>query len=193
MMNDHHTCYGNFIELKGKLMVLLFIIAGYIFVSVVLYGLMKAKCKKDPVFIMPTEKRIFYLLSVTWGFFTVISGAVPAIILRILGIKPAKYGWLWRFEIPGIEWGTSFGLFFIAPKGNDQISMHEHGHAIQNIYLGPFYPAVVWLPSVIRFWYRKLLKKRNGPLRKKYSDIWFEKSSDESGKTFIEKFKKEQS
>ena len=163
----------------------------YCSVSILLYGLMRAKCNKDPVFLMPKEKWLFYLISFTWGLPAVFSGALAALIIRVLGHKSSRYGWLWRFEIPDIDWGASFGLFFIAPKGNEVISMHEHGHAIQNIYLGPFYPAVVWLPSVIRFWYRKIREKSAKPLKKKYSDIWFEKSSDESGKAFIEKTKKQ--
>ena len=189
-MVKHHTCCCNYDLSKGNLMELLYIFALYFIVSALLYILMNVKCKKNPVFLMPKDKQLFYVLSFTWGFPAVFSGAIAALFIRVFGYKSTRYGWIWRFEIPNIDWGTSFGLFFVAPKGNEQISMHEHGHAIQNIYLGPFYPAVVWLPSVVRFWFRKIRLKNGKKPKKNYADIWFENSSDESGTFFMKRLNK---
>ena len=83
--------------------------------------------------------------------------------------------------------GLELGLFFISPVGDfDSTRMHEHGHGIQNIYLGIFYPAVVLIPSAVRFWFRFIRKKIGRPCKAAYSDIWFENSADKSGKTFID-------
>ena len=107
----------------------------------------------------------------------------------MIGYRPIKYGWGWCFEIPGINWGLNLGLFFIAPQDNERIRMHEHGHSIQNMYLGPFFPFAVSFPSVIRFWYRKILAKRKKQIRE-YDSAWFEKSATASGYALISRLEK---
>lgn len=65
--------------------------------------------------------------------------------------------------------------------------MHEWGHGIQNIILGPLMPFLVAIPSCIRYWYRELLV-RSG--EKKYADlpdydsIWFEGWATKLGKKY---------
>ena len=64
--------------------------------------------------------------------------------------------------------------------------MHEHGHGIQNIYLGFFMPLVVSLPSAVRFWFREIREKKfRKKLKKEYDSIWFERSASISGKKFM--------
>ena len=166
-------------------MVLLGSLTGYVIVSVILFLAMRAKCKKSAVLRAPKRKWVFYLLSFTWGLPMVTVGAAAALVLRLKGYKPKKYGWAWCFELPDIRWGISLGLFIITPPGHENVHMHEHGHCIQNIYFGFFMPLVVSLPSVMRFWYRKAKEKRGQKCRVDYDGVWFERSASESGKTFF--------
>jgi len=173
-------------------MKLLWFVTGYFVISLMLYIVCRAKCKKNAVFRMPKNKWVFYILSFTWGLPTVVIGAIIALFVRLAGHKPKRYGWEWCFEIPNLGWGLELGLFFIAPTGHESVHMHEHGHGIQNIYLGIFDPLVVSVPSVVRFWYREIREKFGKPCKTKYDDAWFEKSATESGKAFIKRLKDEQ-
>lgn len=166
-------------------MILLGSVSGYIVLAVILYFALRAKCKKSAIFKAPKRKRIFYLLSFTWGLPTVIAGAAVALVLRLKGYKPKKYGWVWCFEIPNINWGLSLGLFIITPPGYESVHMHEHGHCIQNARFGFFMPLIVSLPSVMRFWYRAFRKKRGKACTADYDAIWFEQSATKSGEALI--------
>ena len=170
-------------------MIILIMFAGYIITSVVLYFILRAKCKKNAVFRMPKSKCAFYILSLTWGLPSVVIGAVVALFVRLLGYRPKRYGWEWYFEIPNIDWGLELGLFFIAPREYEILRMHEHGHGIQNIYLGIFNPLVVFIPSAVRFWYRTIRAKIGKPCKTYYDSIWYEHSATESGKEFIKQLK----
>ncbi len=168
-------------------MTVLLSLAGYATVSAVLYALLRIKCRRDPVFRAPRRRWAFYLLSFTWGAPAVLSGAAAALFVRIGGRKPVKFGWGWSFDIPGVGWGLSLGLFFIAPEGDERIRMHEYGHAIQNVYLGPFMPAVILIPSYVRFWFRAIREKRGRPPTADYESVWFEGSATRSGEEFAKR------
>ena len=161
-------------------MIVFLMFAGYIITSVILYFILRAKCKKNAVF------------RLTWGLPSVFVGAVIALFVRLTGHRAKPYGWEWCFEIPNIGWGLELGLFFIAPSEYEITHMHEHGHGIQNIYLGIFNPLVVFLPSVMRFWYRKIREKIGRPCKTYYDNIWFEHSATVSGKEFIKRQRNEQ-
>ncbi len=173
-------------------MVGLYVLGGYLLCSFVLYFLMKAKCKKNPLFKMPKSRAVYYLLSFTWGLPMALLGCAVAGVLFLFGKKPVKYGWNFCIEFKGLNSGTELGIFFIAPEGEyTALKNHEHGHGIQNIYLGVFSPAVVSIPSFLRFWYRRfksrVLKKKN---KTAYDDIWFEGSATYSGNVFMERYEK---
>lgn len=171
-------------------MKLIWFILGYVAISVVLYFLMMVKCKKNPVFKAPRSPTAFYILSFTWGLPSVLIGGIVAVILMIAGNKPKKYGWEWCFELQTQSWGLELGVFFIAPKGYyENLKMHEHGHGIQNIYLGIFNPLIVSIPSATRFWYRKLRRSIGKPCKTEYDDVWFEKSATQSGQELIIRLK----
>lgn len=171
--------------------VFLICLSAYIVVSVILYFAMNKRCEKNRVFKAPKRSFIYYLLSFTWGLPFTLVGCVVAFIFICTGRKPIKYGWNWYFEIEGISWGLNLGLIVIAPKecGND-LRNHEHGHGIQNIYFGIFTPAIVALPSVIRFWYIAIKRKKDKLFTYNYDDIWFEGSATESGNALLGGLKK---
>lgn len=103
------------------------------------------------------SKPLFYILSVTWGCIMTTIGALVSLILLILGYKPKKWNYCYYFEV-GENWGgIELGMFFVTDKSSGiRIKNHEHGHGIQNCYLGVFMPFVVCIPSAIRYWLRKL-------------------------------------
>lgn len=162
-------------------MLLLWIILGYTAASAALFVALWARCKKNPVFREPAHEATFYILSCTWGMPLTLFGAIVALVMRLKGHKPTRFGYGWSIEIPGIDWGLEMGLFFISPVEYKSVRIHEYGHGIQNVYLGPFMLPVVTLPSVIRFWYRKLRKAIGRPCKTGYNDIWFENSATETG------------
>ena len=128
---------------------------------------------------MKKSKRIlFWALSLTWGLPMTLFGALVALGLLVTGHRPKKFHQNIYFEV-GRGWGGfECGAFFVVNKGAPlYLKLHEAGHGIQNIILGPLMPFVVSIPSAIRYWYREYLV-RSG--RKKYSDLppydaaWFE-------------------
>lgn len=136
-------------------------------------------------------KSLFYLLSFTWGILTTLVGAVVTLVVCILGGNSnGRYGYCWVFEF-GKGWGgMSVGPFMIISKDSyTSVLKHEHGHAIQNCWFGPFMPFIVSIPSAIRYWYRKLRYTRKGinpPTP--YDAIWFEGQATKVGTEFIRKY-----
>lgn len=130
----------------------------------------------------------FYLLSFTWGLPMTLIGCIVALILLVIGKKPQKYGYGFRFEI-GNDWGgLSLGIVIITDKTpSEHIKMHEVGHGLQNCYWGVLMPFVICIPSAIRYWYRELKYYRKGKTPPtKYDDIWFEGDASKRGTEFIE-------
>ena len=102
------------------------------------------------------SKPLFYVLSVTWGCIMTTIGAIVALVLLILGYRPKKWNYCYYFEV-GENWGgIELGMFFITDKSSSiRTKNHEHGHGIQNCYLGVFMPFVVCIPSAARYWLRE--------------------------------------
>ncbi|MBR3415819.1 MAG: hypothetical protein IKO92_04905 [Clostridia bacterium] len=167
-------------------MTFLLFAAGYLAISAVLYAIMRAKCRRDPVFRAPRKRWVFYALSLSWGLPAVLIGAVGALFVRLRGNRTVRHGWFRGFSLPGIDWGLWLGLFFIAPEGSDRLRAHEMGHGIQNIWLGIFMPTVVLIPSFFRFRYRRLLERRGRPPGTEYDSVWFEGSATASGLYLLE-------
>ena len=106
-------------------------------------------------------KSIFYFLTFTWGLPFTMLGLIAALALRLGGHKPKKHGYCYYFEV-GENWGgINLGLFFIVNKGSSAaIRDHEHGHAVQNCYLGPLMLVLVAIPSLLRSRYRAYTVKK---------------------------------
>ena len=121
------------------------------------------------------NKKIFYILSWTWGLPMTLIGAVVTGTLMISGKKPKRWGPCIYTEI-GKNWGgLELGMFFLASKpASTSIKEHELGHAVQNCYWGPLMPFVICIPSAIRYWYRKIRRMLGYTNSANYDDIWFE-------------------
>lgn len=173
--------------------IILWVLLGYVVLSIAIYFTMQFLYKKKNVKALPNVKYkwLWWVLQLTWSLPMTLIGAIVALCLRIFGKKkPIKYGWCYCFELD-VDWGLELGIFFIAPIGSKGTKNHEHGHAIQNIYLGPFAVTCVSLPSCIRFWIRELIYKINSKKKlKSYDSIWFEGQATKSGHEFMKTLKK---
>ena len=134
-------------------------------------------------------KFVFYFLTFTWGLPFTLLGLFAALFLRLSGYKPKKHGYCFYFEV-GEHWGgINLGLFFIVDKHNNKaIRNHEHGHAVQNCYLGPFMLFAVALPSLIRSRYRADLMEKKGVSAKTlppYDSAWFEGQATQLGNEIV--------
>jgi hypothetical protein len=136
------------------------------------------------------NKTIYYILSYTWGLPLNLIGLLVEVFLKIFGFEYENYGPCRAYKI-GNNWG-GFELGHVIIVNNnpsEHILNHEFGHSIQNAILGPFYLIVIWIPSMIRYQYRRLQKRidKNKELPP-YDSIWFEGSATELGYKYIEYF-----
>ena len=155
----------------------------YLLISVIGYFVMQRLYKTGRVTALPCVKNkwLYYLLQFTWGFVINFFGALTAAALILCGHKPEKHGYNWYFRITKGS-GFSMGIFVIAPKEpTEHLIRHEHGHSIQNIYMGPFVLTMVYLPSVTRFWWREYQMYKGLPLTTNYDDAWFEGQASATG------------
>jgi len=135
-------------------------------------------------------KRIgFYILSLTWGVITSFIGLIVIAICACFKKVHVYHGRL--YAVIGEGWGgVSLGCFFVCGLDcqRDVIMSHECGHGLQNIIFGPFAIFLVYIPSVIRYWYREYFWRNN---REKYHTfppydaIWFEGQATRWGYQYI--------
>lgn len=134
-------------------------------------------------------RKLFYILSLTWGLIMTIIGAVPASVLWCMGVKPERYGGC-RCFVMGENWGgVSLGLFIFVSRASADRKNHEFGHAIQNAVLGPFFIFLVAIPSFVRCGYYNLhtnLHTKQG--LPPYDSIWFEGQATRLGDKYIEEW-----
>lgn len=104
-------------------------------------------------------------------------GCIVSFVLLVFGKKPKKWNYSWYFQI-GENWGgLELGPFFVRDtSSNSSVNEHEHGHGIQNCIFGPLMIPLICLPSMIRYWYRKICGARTP-----YDAIWFEGQATKFG------------
>lgn len=97
----------------------------------------------------------YWLVSLTWGGLMTGMGAFIALVMLLTGHAPKKLGPNVYFEA-GLGWGgMEYGAFFFVSKdAGERTRLHEAGHGIQNLVLGPLMPFLVCIPSALRYWMR---------------------------------------
>lgn len=97
----------------------------------------------------------YWLVSLTWGGLMTWMGAFIALVMLLSGHSPKKLGPNVYFEA-GLGWGgMEYGaFFFVARDASERTRLHEAGHGIQNLVLGPLMPFLVCVPSALRYWMR---------------------------------------
>ena len=114
-------------------------------------------------------KRLTYLLArvvhVLWGIPQALIGAT-----LFFGLRGWHRCYAFRSAIV-TEWrlraGLSMGMFIFVPCGSSRdLVLHEYGHTLQSLFLGPLYLPVIVVPSLVWAGLPRLERFR---LRKGYS------------------------
>lgn len=131
------------------------------------------------------RKKLYYLLSLTWGLPLTIAGGLVALVMLWGGFTPRRFGGCIYFEI-GKGWGgLNLGLVFLCQEGaSDTLKTHEFGHSIQNCLWGVFTPFVVHFPSMARYWLREY-KAAHGEKLPPYDAVWFEGQATKFGERYL--------
>ena len=102
------------------------------------------------------KRFLFILWQFTWGLPQNIAGLIGYLQNRKLGAKQEKFGHgiLTHVQTDKNFGGVSLGMFiFVNGKRQDDwfhdSSIHEYGHSIQSLILGPLYFVLVGLPSIL--------------------------------------------
>ncbi len=128
------------------------------------------------------RKALFIIWQCTWGFMQTTAGAI--IFLCLIGRKHYMYHGAvvtyWR-----VEASLSLGLFVFITEGRreprrQKILVHEYGHCIQSLILGPLYLPFVALPSML--WCQlKVFERMRDRKNMSYYDMPIEKSASDLG------------
>ena len=111
------------------------------------------------------KKFLFYLIQFTWALPQNLVGGIAYLILS----RKHKHERFHRSFVTYISkenfGGVSIGIFiFINPDRNEKwlhdTRIHEYGHTIQSLKLGPLWPFVIALPSVIWCGSKRLIQYR---------------------------------
>ncbi len=123
---------------------------------------------------------LFYLVQFTWGLPQNIVGGIAYLILKNK-YKHERFHNSFVTYIPHDNFGgVSLGIFiFMNPdRPDDRVHdtrIHEYGHTIQSLILGPAWPFVIAIPSMI--WcntpkFVKMRKEQNVSYYKLYCEGW---------------------
>jgi hypothetical protein len=93
---------------------------------------------------------------------------------------------VWEFRL-NLDWNAPFcftlGPFIITPfRVKNDTLLHESGHSIQSIYLGPLYLLAVAIPSVVLVWIKRILKKDAEWYHSKYPEKWADKLAEKESR-----------
>ncbi len=120
-------------------------------------------------------KQIGYgILQILWGFPQTLLGFA----VFLCTVKAPRYHYHGAIVT---EWkkrtGLSLGLFLFVPEGEEgkDFLVHEYGHTIQSLLLGPLYLIVIGIPSVL--WcnlpcFAILRSQRRISYQKLYTERW---------------------
>jgi len=126
---------------------------------------------------------IYTLLQCTWGILQSLAGLL-VFLLNSTSSHNLYHGAVrtqWSAKS-----GLSLGLFIFVPidcssEISEKMSVHEYGHTLQSLLLGPLYLLVIGLPSFIWFLFYPIIKKKKAIsyydfIIEKWADVWGEKS-----------------
>lgn len=125
------------------------------------------------------DRFFFYLWQFTWGLPVNIFGLIGYLVLY-KKCRHEKFCNAFITYVPKKFGGVSIGIFiFIREDANDEWThdtrIHEYGHTIQCLLLGPLYWLVIGLPSAVwcNFpYFVKMRKEKNISYYKLYCEAW---------------------
>ena len=117
---------------------------------------------------------MYTVLQIFWGFPQTVLGF--AVFLRLRKASHSRY-----HGAVVTEWkrstGVSLGLFVFIPEGKQgkDFLVHEYGHTIQSLLLGPLYLLIVGIPSAL--WcnlhcFEKLRRRKRISYQRLYTERW---------------------
>lgn len=123
---------------------------------------------------------LFYLIQFTWGLPVNLIGGIGWLALRGK-FRHERFKNAFVTYVPGNWGGVSLGLFIFMAEGRPDgwsrnTRIHEYGHTIQCLLLGPLYWPVIAIPSAV--WcnfFDKYRKKHNVSYYKLYCESWANK------------------
>ena len=108
---------------------------------------------------------IFCLLQFTWGLTVNLAGLIVFLCCRKRFRSETFCNGIVTY-LPGNRGGLSLGIFiFLSAHGtqdSNRLCVHEYGHTVQCLFLGPLYWVVVAIPSVIWCHFFAGYRKRRG-------------------------------
>ena len=132
------------------------------------------------------KKFLYYLIQWTWGLPMSLIGLFVFLICKICHCRHYWYRNAICIVLPNNFDGLELGMFFIRGKWSTGVCVHEYGHSIQNLWWGPLFLFVIFLPSACWYWYRRLYMKLRFPHTRKplppYDTPWFERQATELGR-----------
>ena len=100
------------------------------------------------------RRMLFWLVQFTWGL-TVNLAGLTAFLLCRRRFPCRRFCNSVVVRLPGDRGGLSLGVFlFVSASGKEEerrLCVHEYGHTVQCLFLGPLYWIAVMLPSAV--WY----------------------------------------
>lgn len=146
---------------------------------------MKKAFQKIP---KPIRTVLFYALQWTWGLPQNLFGALAALVLK--GRRFRYHDALVTLYKPvsfmSNRYGFSLGMFIFMPEGwpesaQKRLVVHEYGHTVQSLIIGPFYLPAVGLPSVL--WSKRYSRRNDRYVTRgvSYTDRYPENWADRAG------------
>ena len=86
------------------------------------------------------------------------------------------YNDIYYYQAHSFPGGISLGKYIILGHDDRLSILHEHGHQIQSLYLGPLYLFIIGIPSIT--WaslYGRVIKPTHNGYYKFYTEKWADK------------------
>lgn len=120
---------------------------------------------------------LYTILQLTWGIIQNVLGIFLFILLTIIKANRKRFYYhgsivsRWRFGFSmGLGMFIFLGTRISAERKEEEVIVHEFGHTIQSIILGPLFMLVIAIPSTVWAFtpaFKRLRKERNIPY------VWF--------------------
>ena len=107
-------------------------------------------------------KAVYIIIQFTWGILQSLAGA--CVLLAHIRFPHRMHHGAVVTSWPS-HYGLSLGMFIFIPQEldaaeSDLLLVHEYGHTLQSLALGPLYLPIVGLPSIIYARSKRLRSKR---------------------------------
>jgi len=134
---------------------------------------------------------IYTIIQLTWGIIQNALGILLFLILSIINIKRKRFYYHgaiasdWKFSFSmGLGMFIFFGHRNSTTQDPKKVLVHEYGHTIQSIILGPLFFFVIAIPSTVWAFtpaFVKMRKEKNI----KYTDVYCESWANKLGEKVL--------